>query len=335
MKYLIRLLIALGLAVAVVVLLPVLAPALLVVAFIWYWCFRRTAYHPLHALRVRLGLGRGIRSLARRVGMTTSELRQFQPRYREHQIPKRSGGTRTLWIPDEATMKLQRTLLATVFSGLRPHPAATGFVPGKSIVDNARPHVGQRVLLKIDIVDFFPATQSQRVTSYLQRVGWSRGAAKLLTRLVCHQNGLPQGAPTSPLLSNVVNYKLDVNFDRIASRFKGNYTRYADDITFSFPKDHPRKLRGITLYTRKVLKKLGYRIQWKKVRYLRAHQRQTVTGLNVNSIVSLPRELRRKLRAARHRMRHGQEATWTAEQLQGWLALESMILSQRNGPGQD
>lgn len=331
MKSLFRILKSIGKFVALMVLLPFLLPLALIYYILWYWIFSRTAFHPLQALRVRLGLGRSIRTFARRVGMTASELRQFQTQYREHQIPKRSGGTRTLWIPNEPTMKLQRTLLATVFSGLRTHDVATGFVPGKSIVDNARPHVGQQVVLKIDIVDFFPSTKAQRVTAYFQRIGWSRAAARLMTTLVCHQDGLPQGAPTSPLLSNVVNYKLDVNLDQIARRFKGNYTRYADDLTFSFPKDYPRKIHGITLYARKLLKRLGYRIQWKKVRILRAHQRQTVTGLNVNTSVSLPRELRRKLRAARHRVSNGQEATWTAEQLQGWLALETMVQSQRAG----
>lgn len=290
---------------------------------------RRSAYRPFQALRALVGWGRGIGDLAKQLGMTTHDLRIFQPRYREQQIPKRSEGYRTLAIPDEPTMQLQRKLLATVLAGLRTHPDATGFVAGQSIVDNAQPHVGRAILVKIDIANFFPETRADRIQNYFQRVGWSRSAARLLTQLVCYQDGLPQGAPTSPLLSNVVNYKVDVNLSRFAQRFHGIYTRYADDLTFSFPKDYPRKMRGLVQYTRKVLKSAGYRIQWKKLRFLRSHQRQTVTGLNVNTLVSLPRKLRRQLRAARHHQSQGRPATWTPEQLQGWAALESMVRTQR------
>lgn len=235
---------------------------------------------------------------------------------------------RELTIPDTPTMELQHKIFKKVLFGLRTHDAAMGFQRGRSIVHNAQPHVGQEVLIKLDVMDFFPSTSSQRIQRYFQRIGWSREAARVLTKLVTHEGGLPQGAPTSPRMSNLVNYLLDVRIQRIAARRHGTYTRYADDITISFPEDYPKKVRGVIQLVRRQLKALGYQLHHRKTRILRRHQRQSVTGLNVNTKVSLPRELRRKLRAARHRMQQGQQATWTAEQLEGYAALEQMVREQ-------
>jgi retron-type reverse transcriptase len=143
--------------------------------------------------------------------------------------------------------------------------------------------------------------------------------------LTTDENGLPQGAPTSPRLSNLVNYILDVRLTRLARRWKGQYTRYADDITFSFPKDYPRHVRGVIQKTRRILKGLGYTLNHSKIRILRAHQRQTVTGLVVNDRVRISRRQRRLLRAVEHHLRTGRDATLTASQLEGWQAFIRMV----------
>ena len=289
---------------------------------------RATSWHPWQWLRAKLGWGKSLNALAKRLDTSPQWLRDFSPSYRQHAIPKRSGGVRELHIPDAPTLEIQQKIVRRVLYGLRSHKAATGFEKGRSIVDNARPHVGQEVLVKLDVMDFFSSTKAERIQLYFQRVGWNREAAHLLTKLVTHDGGLPQGAPTSPRVSNLVNYLLDVRLERIATRRHGTYTRYADDISISFPSDYPRKVRGVIQRARRQLKALGYQLHHRKTRILRAHQRQSVTGLNVNTKVSLPRELRRKLRAARHRLEQGQEATWTAEQLAGYAALEEMVRVQ-------
>src|SRR5262249_33968570 len=149
-----------------------------------------------------------------------------------------------LLIPEARLKALQRTILHRLLRRLRAHPAAMGFERGQSIVHNAALHVGRKVVIKLDLVDFFPSTRAGRIERYFRRVGWNGEAAALLTRLCTHEGGLPQGAPTSPRLSNLVNWLLDSRIDRFVRRRKGSYTRYADDITISFPKDYPRRVRG-------------------------------------------------------------------------------------------
>lgn len=285
---------------------------------------------PQEAKRVREGKGLGIDELARRLDMGPRELQAFVPTYREARIPKRSGGTRRLLIPDDRTKALQRRILRRILARLRAHPAATGFERKLSIVHNALPHVGRAVVVRLDVVDFFPSTTANRLDGYFRRIGWDAGAAALLARLTTHENGLPQGAPTSPRLSNLVNFHMDSQLAALAARRNGACTRYADDITFSFPKDRPRRVRGVVQAARKILAANGYLMHSRrKLSIRRAHQRQGVTGLVVNTQVALPRERRRWLRAVRHRMATGREATITPAQLQGWDAFERMVRTQR------
>src|SRR5690606_2115987 len=148
--------------------------------------------------------------------VSTEELLSHRPDYAETFIAKRSGGRRRLLIPDWKTKQLQRRLVRRVLSRLQAHSAACGFERGRSIVDNARPHVGQAVVVKMDIVDFFPSTSAGRLDRYFRRIGWNREAAALLVRLTTHDGGLPQGASTSPRLSNLVNFFLDVKLTKLA-----------------------------------------------------------------------------------------------------------------------
>lgn len=334
--------------VVVLLLLPILAALFAVVATIglmvvlatapiWvpirivYKIRRITGGHPIYWLRAKLGWGRSVEHLAGLLDRKPDELAQFEPAYVEAFIRKRRGGTRRLLVPDEPTKALQRALLHRAFAGLKSHPAAMGFEAGRSIVDNALPHVGRAVVIQMDVQDFFPTTSAQRVEAYFRRIGWNRQAAALLTRLTTHEGGLPQGAPTSPRLSNLVNYGIDERLARFAKRRKGYYTRYADDITFSFPKDYPKRVRGVIQMTKRILKAHGYTLhERQKLHIRRRHQRQIVTGLVVNERVNLPRRQRRRLRAAMHRHRTGGTPTWTLQQLQGWAALLGMIDRRRH-----
>jgi hypothetical protein len=289
-----------------------------------YWSGR-----PRQWLRALLGRGLGIDELARRLDMPAGELRAFTPSYRDVYISKRSGGRRLLRVPDPATKALQRRLLRRLFARLRAHEAACGFERGRSIVDNARPHAGRAVVVRLDVVDFFATTRAGRLERYFRRVGWSRDAARLLVKLTSDRDGLPPGAPTSPRLSNLVNYYLDVQLQALARRRGGAYTRYADDITFSFPRDYPRRVRGVIQKTGRILHARGYRLhRRRKLHIRRRHQRQIVTGLVVNERVRLPRARRRWLRAVRHRLERGRPVSLSGAQLEGWLALASMVEEQ-------
>jgi RNA-directed DNA polymerase len=289
----------------------------------------RTNLRPWQALRARLGWGLKIGELARRLDVPLESLTHHTPDYAESAIPKRSGGLRRLDVPDHKTKELQRKILHRLLRRLRSHPAAVGFERGRSIVHNALAHVGQPVIVRMDVVDFFPSTQAARVERCFRRIGWNAEAAALLTRLTTYKGGLPQGAPTSPRLSNLVNYYLDVQLSRFAARRNGVYTRYADDITVSLARDNPRRVRGVVQKVSRMLKIHGYRIhQRRKLHIRRRHQRQEVTGLVVNEKVQLPRETRRWLRAVRHHLATGRRASLTPSQLAGWVGVERMIEQQ-------
>ena len=284
-----------------------------------------------HWKRARRGEGFGVDELARRLEVSVDELTTLSPDYTERFIEKRSGGTRRLLVPAPELKELQHRILKRLLARLSVHPAATGFEPATSIVHNAAQHTGQAVVLCMDIRDFFPQTTGDRITAYFQRVGWNREAAELLTKLTTCEGGFPQGAPTSPRLSNLVNHVLDARIERFVQERKGTYSRYADDICISFPQDYPKRVRGTVQVVGRHLKAFGYQLNTKKTRILRQHQQQKVTGLVVNERVNVPRHIRRKLRAVEHRLNSGKQATMTREQLDGWKALLSMVEKQRNG----
>lgn len=297
---------------------------------LYRWYRHATNGRPLEWLRARLGRGRGLGDLARVLDMPLEELENLEPVYRETFIPKKRGGARRLFIPERNLKKVQRRILRRLLTALRAHPAVMGFECGRSIVHNALPHVGQRVLIKMDLVDFFPSIKAARVDAYFRRIGWNARAAGLLTRLCTHQEGLPQGAPTSPRLSNLTHFRFDAWVADHVQRRNGVYTRYADDITISFPKDYPRRVRGTIQFVRWVARQFGLRIHTHgKLRILRPHQQQRVTGLVVNAKLQLPRRVRRFLRAVEHRLRTGGTASLTPRQLEGWHALQSMIEKQQ------
>lgn len=268
---------------------------------------------------------RSIDELAGYLEMSADALKSFEVGYTRREIPKKSGGMRVIQAPNAETKALQRKILRRILARLNVHEAATGFRCGRSVVDNARPHTGQAVVINMDIVDFFPATTSQRITSYFRKIGWDNEAAAHLTRLTTLDGGLPQGAPTSPVLSNLVNFGLDDRIEQIVAHRKGSYTRYADDITISFPKDYPRRIRGIVQAVERTLKSHGYQVHAGKKRITRRHRQQRVTGLVVNETVNLSRRKRRWLRAVEHRIATGGEASLTPEQLAGWRAYRKMI----------
>ncbi|MEM6855134.1 MAG: reverse transcriptase family protein [Planctomycetota bacterium] len=299
------------------------------VALLPYW--RET--HRRHRRRALRGKGLGVEELARRLDTTPQALATLDRRYHTFTVPKKRGGTRTLHAPNPALKRTQRLILRRLFRRLNAHWCATGFEPGVSIANNAAFHVGQAVVIKLDLKDFFPNTTADRVEAYFRRIGWDAASAALLTDLTTHEGGLPQGAPTSPRLSNLVNHVFDAQVLRYVEAHRGTYTRYADDLTISYPEDWPRYVRGTIQHVRRVAKRHGYTVHTRgKLRVVRQHQQQRVTGLVVNDKVNLTREKRRWLRAVEHRMRTTGRASLTPEQLAGWKALQAMVEQQRVPP---
>lgn len=278
--------------------------------------------------------GHDLSSLAARLEMTVDQLRAVEPRYHTFTLPRRSGGERRIDAPDDRLKALQRRILRRVLGGLRVHHAAHGFVQERSIVTNARPHVGRAVVITMDIRDFFGNITAARIRRYLRVIGWSRGAAAELVRLTTCQGALPQGAPTSPKLSNLVNHLLDARLWALARSFGGAYTRYADDITISLSEDLHEQAFLVLRLAGQIVGECGYEVNEDKTQVRRRHQRQEVTGLVVNEGIRLPRETRRWLRAVEHRMRTSGECSLTEAELDGWLALTAMVHDQGGGEPQ-
>jgi len=300
----------------------------------------------------------GTDELGRRLGLSVDQLTAVPTDYEEFTIAKRSGGRREIAAPAAPLKALQRTILHRLLARLKSHPTATGFERRHSIVTNAAAHTGADVVVRMDLRDFFPGTSARRVENYYRRIGWDARAAALLTKLCTHNGALPQGAPTSPRLSNLVNVPMDARLAALAKCVGAIYTRYADDMTFSLDVDAAKGLadthasewgrlmwgdasnwpddpvRGATAAiircTKEIVGEYGYKLhQGKKLRIRRRHQCQLVTGLVVNDRPALPRAIRRLLRAVEHHLATGRPATLTKEQMQGWRALQQMIETQR------
>ena len=288
--------------------------------------------------------------LARRLSMSVRDMVALQPQYDVFTIPKRRGGTRRITAPQPDLKELQRRINRKLLGRLKAHPAAMGFEKGQSIATHARRHAGRAVVVRMDIRDFFATTAEIRINAYFRRIGWNAQAAAVLTKLCTHQGALPQGAPTSPRLSNLVNYCLDARLAGLASHMNLTYhnphtmepvrqvqaaehaivySRYADDMTFSFDRDEHYLIETVIHLTGMIVREYGYRLHTKKkLRIMRRHDRQIVTGLVVNVVADLPRSTRRWLRAVEHHLIAGRQATLTENQLAGWQALQHMILTQ-------
>lgn len=272
--------------------------------------------------------------------------------YSRFTVPKRRGGVRTIEAPDDKLKALQRLILRRLLNPLPLPKAATGFVPGRSIVDNARPHTQMAVVINIDLADFFPSITAGRIEATWRALGWGAEAAVVLTRICTTENHLPQGAPTSPALSNLVCRHLDARLAALVEKRDGAYTRYADDLTISLPgfgrnkrlRPHRRgqvrarvgrakKIvvgRQLLTQVKAILAAEGFTIQMKKkVRVQRAHQRQTATGLVVNQTVNLPRTTRRLMRAMQHREKMGRLDAAGQKRLRGLESLARMVADQR------
>lgn len=220
--------------------------------------------------------------------------------YNHFQIPKKTGGYREIKAPDPFLKTLQRMLKLCFELVFQPGEAAHGFTFGKGIATNAQVHQNQRFVYNIDIKHFFPSSTFGRVYSILQLNPFilDKKAAYYITKLCCDQGCLPQGAPTSPILTNALCQRMDRRFMELARLGGFNYTRYADDITFS--SNYPIFSDSMCNLIKEIINEEGYVVNEKKERLQTKKGRQEVTGLTVNEKVNVNRTYIRNLRAMLH-----------------------------------
>jgi len=279
--------------------------------------------------------------VAAAMGITVGELRflAFARRasrishYRRFPMPKKSGGVRAISAPMPRLKRAPHWLLAQILAKVPTHDAAHGFCEDRSIVTNARPHVGAGVVVNLDLQDFFPTVELPRVKGLFRALGYGEQVATAFALLATEPvteaveldgqvwhvaasaaaRRLPQGSPASPAITNLLCRRLDRRLRGAATVLGFTYTRYADDLTLS-TRDRDARIGSCLAFLRKLVASEGFAIHPDKIRVVRRGRRQEVTGIVVNERPAVPRVELRKFRALLYQIEKDGPAgkTWGA-----------------------
>jgi RNA-directed DNA polymerase len=296
-------------------------------------------------------------AFAKAVAMTVPKLRWLAyhrevdsgTHYKRWTVPKRDGTPRLISAPKPDLKAVQRWIARNITEHLPVHGAAHGFLVGRSIETNARVHAGARILVKLDIRNFYPTVTWRRVKGLLRRAGLTEQVATLMA-LLCTESpreevathgknyfvatgprSLPQGAPTSPSITNALCLRLDSRLAGLATKLGARYTRYADDLAFSWHGEDKADLGNLFHAVEAIVKAEGFAVHPDKTRVMRNGARQQLTGLVINATniprppARVPRKRIRELRAAIKNREVGKPGKGeTLEQLKGLCAFVMM-----------
>jgi RNA-directed DNA polymerase len=296
-------------------------------------------------------------SLLAYLGLGAAELRKiwyYRGRMYQHfSIAKGPNKVRMISAPDDRLKYLQRKIADKLSELYHPRNPVHGFVADRSVKTNALAHLHRRFVVNIDLQDFFPTITQNRVEGLLTSLQINSRVTAIIARLCCNNGHLPQGAPSSPVLSNMICFRLDKKLMEIAKKTRCIYTRYADDITFSSFQP-PSPLFEATLPPagrflpqllapdlREIFAHNGFTINADKTHFADRHSRRIVTGLKINELVNVDRRYVRNIRAALHsietlgladaetkyRAQHGGKASLAAH-LRGKIAFLSHVKGQ-------
>ena len=249
-------------------------------------------------------------------GLASREWNSRLNHYKYQVVSKSDGGMRLIEAPKTRLRAIQRQILSGILENIPVHPAAHGFVKGRSIKSFVAPHVGQQIILRMDLKDFFPSFRAARVQSFFRTLGYPESVANLLggicTNAVprcawknCGQNTdlaqlrevrtlysrphLPQGAPTSPALANLLTYRLDCRLMGLARSTCAKYSRYADDLAFSGDAEFERRIERFSTHVAAILIEEGFGANYRKTRIMRRGVRQHLAGVVVNRHINVKR----------------------------------------------
>ncbi len=261
--------------------------------------------------------------IATATGLTVNELRFLAfdrktstvSHYVRFQVPKKTGGVRQISAPMPRLKAVQHWILNNILTKVETHDCAHGFRAGRSIVTNARPHVGAETIINLDLKDFFPSISYRRIKGLFRAFGYSEAAATIFG-LLCTEPAveeveldgrkyfvatgarhLPQGAPTSPALTNILCRRFDRRLLKTADELGFTYTRYADDLTFSASGESLRHLGNVLERVKAIVAHEGFTVHPDKTRVLRRSRQQDVTGVVVNSKLNVSRQELKRFRA--------------------------------------
>lgn len=235
--------------------------------------------------------------------------------YRYRWLVKKSGGLRLIEIPKQRLRSIQTHILRKLLDLVPPHSAAHGFRRAHSCVTHASLHAGKRVVVRMDLKNFFTSISYARIHAMFGKLGYSSSVAAALARLCTHRTPLgvfsereitktipwqerhalrtphlPQGSPSSPALANLCAHRLDIRLDALANSLNARYSRYADDLTFSGEYELEQAMERFSIQVAAIALEEGFSVNTRKTRLMRAGVRQQVTGLLVNRHPNTPRE---------------------------------------------
>lgn len=261
--------------------------------------------------------------LADNMGIKVSELKflsfkrsvSLTSHYRHFLMPKKTGGVRQIAAPMPRLKRAQYWILENMLNPIVLSDSAHGFVTGRSIISNAKPHVGSDLVINLDLQDFFPSIGFGRVKGVFKHLGYCNVVSTILAS-ICTESEieqiemdekiyhvatsdpkLPQGAPTSPAITNILCRKLDKRIKGAAESLGFNFTRYADDLTFSGNNKDDSIVQKLLWQVRLIIKDEGFTINDSKTRLMRKHKHQEVTGITVNKKLNVDRKTLKRFRA--------------------------------------
>ena len=262
-----------------------------------YGLFKATRMVKKHYKKYRTPFIHDTYQLANELHIFHREVFELSKNTKKHykliMLRKRSGGLRFIHSPDALLKFTQQRILKNILEHIEISPYATAYAKGKNLKDNATPHTNHKYLLKMDITDFFGnITYLQVISTAFNSKRFPVQIGAMLTSLCCLNEVLPQGAPTSPMLSNIVMKGFDDIIGAWCKKRNISYTRYCDDLTFSA--DTP--LYNVYVKVRDMLEKRGFEVNEEKTKFISNSSSQRVTGLTVNEKVSIPHDYKKELR---------------------------------------
>lgn len=250
--------------------------------------------------------------------------------YRSYEIPKKNGTMRTISQPSKNMKGIQAWILYNILNKLVSSTSSKGFERKSSTLDNVIPHKNASAVLILDIKDFFPNITREKVFNIFKSAGYNNLISTILTSLCIYNNGLPQGGPCSPKLSNLSAWGLDARIQGYVGRRTITYTRYADDLTFSG--QNVIKLVKTISFLEKIINDEGLKLNYAKTRVAGLSRAKIITGLVLSEDkIGIGKKNYKQLRAKVHHLTKDLDLSniKPVYHINGWLAYLNSVDATR------
>lgn len=250
--------------------------------------------------------------------------------YKTYEIPKKSGRNRTISQPNKKLKGFQSWVLRNILDKVKVSDSCKGFEKGSSTVENALPHRGANTVLSMDLKDFFPTITIQRVFSIFKVFGYSDLISTILANITTYAGALPQGSPCSPKLANLSAWKLDLRIQGYVGKRGMNYTRYADDLTFSSL--NPSNVVKIIPMIKEIIESESFFVNHSKTRIAGSSRAKIVTGLVISGEnIGVGKQKYKRIRAKIHHLTlpAEQENSRLLYEVSGWLSYLNSVDKNR------